>query len=206
MSVRTPLVDPSDYFARDERRIRGTHIVALVVVGNVVVDFLLLQITAITSNFTLQEHAALLVFSLIIAPIMYTLVHGAVWVIFAVTMHFLSGGKNSAATIKDALDVTGWAFAPHVLEMLIMIPIASYAISQYDVDAENLSTYQADIYHPVAIISTIDQIVFITILAWGVYILVYGFATTHDVSPRRTLVPAVLIGILVYASRGLPSV
>lgn len=193
MSIRTPLFHPACYFRGDDRRIHGKHILGLyggvLLLHSISMILVLGRVTEVTSL------TALLLFTLVLLPVLFVLIITIGWGVIAAVMHYFIGGGKTEGTYRQALDVVGWAVAPRLLKVPFMIILDWYIYTQ--VRAPTLSEMMTNERQLTSgYFALVEPIPGFIAIVWGVYILTYGVAVTHDVSPRRAFIPAFVIGLI----------
>lgn len=196
MAPLVPLVRPTEYFEEHPDPLDiGIGVFACSLVGTVVVFVTLVnvlqgQVQDATPEFVEQVYDELWT-PLLLAKAVLILAFLAAGVI----MHYGHPRVETDGSLRDALAVAGWAHAPFVLEL----PIAHLLYRRrasgttiVDTTPEQVIELAWSIEDPT---SLPDVLLAIVVVGWSVIILAAGTAATHDVDVRRTVGPALLVGL-----------
>ena len=115
-------------------------------------------------------------------------------VVVASIMHLFSG-SYADGRYRDAIAVAGWAYAPNVVGLGLQLAWTRYQLRGITFQADHPEAFQAEAEALLGSSGAVDAVIGVGVIAWSVYVLAYGVAATHEVDLRRTLGPALVVGI-----------
>lgn len=192
MPPMAPLFNPEEYFAsRGSTLLSGLAVFALNVIGTILVIWLTAQLLVNRMN-SLPPGLDRALFNVIgTMAIVIVVVSLIALLVIAAIMHVPARGDG---TFVDAMAVAGWSYAPDVIVLPISFLVARWRIRQLPT---NLSTreFTTQVQMIESSIGVPDVVISLFVVGWSVYILAKGTAGTHDVDVRKTIVPALVIGV-----------
>lgn len=195
MPPKTPLVDPSNYFAqRTNVLTEGSLVFGFHLLGDLLLLFLVIRALLQRIDVTVPSDAWMTVLGpVVLVSVVFYLV---AWLVVAAIMHYLSGGSDTAGSYTDALAVTGWAYAPEVLVLPLNWLLVRREIAELRLEGESVGAVIAELEAVQnGMFGLPDLVILLAVTVVSVYILAFGVAATHDVPVPKALGPAAIVGI-----------
>lgn len=183
------LTNPNHFFKREVEspRILVPALIVLVIgIVNAIGSLPMSQLTnSILSGPASGFGQIIQAFSVIVAVI----VPFVVWVLYAAVFHAVASvGFDGGGDLKTVFSITGWGFAPQIVNAIIVAGVKFYVYSGVQVSqdpqqaASQLQSLQSQ---P---IFTVVALLGIAFLLWRAYLWTFGLKHTYDLSFRQAAI------------------
>lgn len=200
----TPLIRPRQFFANRSRTARlagvgvwGLFVIIMAVFGHLYLKQFIASVEQPPPN--LEEMARN---QMLEAIVQNTILSGIALVIVAGIMHYFASAVATDRSLKDAIGITGWAFAPLVVAFALVHAVIIRQLRATTMAGSDMEQVAPEYVSVAGEVFAMLGPVWFAGLAWSVYVLAFGFAGAYDVPLKETAYPATAIGvgcILLYA-------
>ncbi len=193
------LTNPNRFFKREVESPRVLIPAVIVLIIGIISAIASLPMSRLTDSMLSGSAAGLGQILQAFAVVVSIVIPFVAWVLYALVFHAIASvGFDGDGDLKTVFSITGWGFAPQIVNAIIAAVVNYYVLSgvQLPQDPQQAASKLQSLQSQP--IFTVLSLLAIAFLLWRAYLWTFGVKHTYDLSLRQAAVTvAVPVGLVV---------